>query len=280
VPFTVSHAAAALPFRKLKPIWPALVIGTLAPDFEYFLRLSDEDRTGHHFPGVVTFSLPLALLVFWLFEAFVREPIMELLPVGVQRRLPSPAKSNPKMWKTFAIVFGWIVCGIATHLAWDWCTHPHTWIWDHWAWLQQRVAIPFHRPVVMNKLVQLASSLFGLAALAIWFAIWYRHEIPAGNVQIRQLAPTRKFLIVGSMAALSVGAGCPLAYWRLLYLDPAMNPVGVVTTIVEAVILLFTVQILLYGIVRTYARRPERNPAKYADATRIPEANPGSQGPI
>lgn len=61
-------AAAALAFRKLNPIWPALVICTFAPDFEYFVRISDESRSAHHFPDVLIYALPLALIVLWPFE--------------------------------------------------------------------------------------------------------------------------------------------------------------------------------------------------------------------
>lgn len=266
MPFTLSHAAAALPFRKLKPVWPALVIGTLAPDFEYFLRLSDEDRMGHHFPGVLIFSLPLAFLVFWLFVSFVRQPIVELLPLGVQQRLPSPVRrqSTPG-WRGFAMAFGWIVCGIATHLAWDWCTHPHTWIWDNWGLLRQHVAIPFHRPVIMNKLVQLASSLFGLAALAAWFANWYTSTAPAREVHPNLTSSTRAS-IVAIMTGVAFGAGYPLASARVSYLDPPMNPLNLAATTTEAVILLFSIQLLLYGIVRTYVTRPPRQPRELREA--------------
>ena len=72
MPFTLSHAAAALPFRKFKPVWPALVVGTFAPDLQYFIWISDEDRSGHHFPQAVLYTLPLALLVLWVFEWWVK----------------------------------------------------------------------------------------------------------------------------------------------------------------------------------------------------------------
>ena len=39
MPFTLSHAAAALPFRRTRLIKSALVIGCFAPDFEYFIPL-------------------------------------------------------------------------------------------------------------------------------------------------------------------------------------------------------------------------------------------------
>src|SRR5271167_2744662 len=92
MPFTSSHAAAALPFRKLKPVWPALVIGTFAPDLQYFVWVSDEDRSGHHFPEVALVTLPVALLVLWALEWIVKGPAIELLPSGWQRRLQDKVK--------------------------------------------------------------------------------------------------------------------------------------------------------------------------------------------
>ncbi len=280
MPFTVSHAAAALPFRRLKPLWPALVIGTMAPDFEYFLRLSDEDRMGHHFPGVVLFTVPLALLVFWLFESYVRRPILELLPVDLQRRLQDTAKRQPvTSWKSLPTVLAWIVVGMATHLLWDWFTHPHTWVWYHWSWMRQKVAVPFHPPVVMNKLVQHASSLFGLSVLALWFALWYRRTAPAAQSHTKQFTAARKIAIVSIMTAVAFGAGWPLAYMRDFERDPALNTIGLAGTIVEAVMLLFAVQVLTYGIVRTYAMRSSKEPAGFTDTPHLSEARSQTEGP-
>ncbi len=259
MPFTLSHAAAALPFRRLKPVWPALVIGTFAPDFEYYLLLSDEDRTGHHMPGLLLLTLPLALLAFFLFEFCIREPVMELLPEGLQRRLQNqPKPERVTGWKHFLSIVGWIMCGIATHLVWDWLTHPNTWIWEHWGWLRQKVAVPFHPPVMMSKLVQYASTLFGLMVLAIWFALWYYRAIPAKKLEGKPFTAARKITIVGTIAAIALTAGIPLAVMRDFERDPALNTIGLIATTVEAVILLLCVEFLLYGVVRTYLLRSRK----------------------
>jgi Domain of unknown function (DUF4184) len=264
MPFTVSHAAAALPFGRLKPVWPALVIGTLAPDFEYFLRLTDEDRMGHHLPGLVILTLPLAILVYWLFEFYIRAPAQELLPEGLQRRLPKARAFAG--WRGLVGVVAWIVLGIATHVVWDWFTHPHTWIWEHVGWLRQKVPVPFHPPVVMSKLVQHASSLIGLVALVVWFAVWYHHAAPANEVRTKQLLAARKIATVGAIAAIAVGTGYPLGFMRDFDLDPALNPIGLSTAIFESVTLIFCLQILLYGIVRTYSVRSGRDRVRHVDS--------------
>ena len=128
MPFTLAHAAAALPLRKLKPVWPALVMGTFAPDLQYFIWISDEDRSGHHFPGVALVTLPLALLLLWVFERYVKGPAIELLPSAVQRRLQN--KLEPlsfRGWKRLALIVLWMAIGIMTHVFWDSFSHSHTW---------------------------------------------------------------------------------------------------------------------------------------------------------
>src|SRR5262249_2699501 len=117
MPFTLSHIAAALPFRSFKPFWPALLIGTMSPDFEYFLRLSDDDHLGHRFPGVLILTLPFALFVLWIFESYIREPAFELLPRSVQQRIKIDKQNCPfSEWKNFGSAIAWIGIGITTHL--------------------------------------------------------------------------------------------------------------------------------------------------------------------
>ena len=63
----------------------AVVVGTFAPDFEYFLRLAPDGRFGHTLLGSFALTLPLALLVLWLFHTLVKVPLVQLLPEAIQR---------------------------------------------------------------------------------------------------------------------------------------------------------------------------------------------------
>lgn len=259
MPFTVSHAAAALPFGRLKPIWPALIIGTMAPDFEYFLRLSDEDRAGHQLSGLLIWTVPLALLAYWLFESLLREPLVELLPRGVQVRISDAAPAaRAGSFRALPAAVSWILIGIATHLLWDSFTHSGTWFWYHWTWLQQMVPVPLHPPVVMSKLLQLVSSVLGLVVLAAWLGAWYAQTKPARSSRIRHLTGWLKCLIVGGMVLVALVIGVPLGIQRVRETDPAMNHIHVVSTVLEAFILLTCVQVLLYACVRTWKARSER----------------------
>jgi Domain of unknown function (DUF4184) len=213
LPFTVSHAAAFLPFRKLNLVWSAFIVGTLAPDFPYVIGNTRYRDLGHHFPGVVLFTLPAGLVVLWLFHNVVKQPFLELLPAGMQARLRAHAgEFRFGGRRRFVAVFGSLLLGIATHLVWDSFTHSFTWPWRHIRWLRQRVNIPLVGSVPSYAALQYASSIVGMLALAVWIWSWYRNSQPdnyAANVTSRFPAAVTMFAVAGlaglCRAALVVG---------------------------------------------------------------------------
>ena len=206
MPFTPAHAAAALPFRRLGLVPSALVIGTLAPDFEYFLHPGPNGRYGHTLPGVFFLSLPLALLVLWMFHAFVKRPFVELLPDGLQRRLVThlgefrfggPAR--------FLLIVASAFLGIATHVLWDSFTHSNTWPYHHWAVLRQMMDLPFMGMIPTYRILQHGSSLAGSGIVAIWFWIWYGNSTPSNRAVSGSIS--RKRAVVALVAAVAILGG-------------------------------------------------------------------------
>src|SRR5689334_8189344 len=141
MPFTVSHAAAVLPFRRTRLPWSALVIGSFGPDFQYFLRMSSMSRAWHYYPDVLLYCFPFCVLVYFVFESTMRRPLIELLPAGFQHRLSSKGRYPDSLRD-----LSWLLCaiclGIGTHMLWDSLTHPHTWFSKNIPVLRQSVALP------------------------------------------------------------------------------------------------------------------------------------------
>jgi hypothetical protein len=266
MPFTLSHAAAALPFQKLKPVWPALVIGTFAPDLQYFTWISDEDRSGHHFPGIVMLAIPLALLLLWLFECYVKGPAIELLPNSVQRRLQD--KVDPLSfwgWGRVVSIVLWISVGIATHVLWDSFTHYSSWITQRWSIFHQTVPLPFHHQPMVYKLLQHGSTVLGLLVLAAWVAAWYRKSTPVPRASLHPMSSFRKVTTVFIMAVGAVLIGYPAAIFRLTFHSGVINPLFRIVTIFEAMTLVLGIQVLIYGLARTLSGRTRRMPAPQLD---------------
>ncbi len=176
MPFTVAHAAAVLPFRKLKLIWSAAVIGSMAPDFPYVIGNIKYRDLGHQFPGVLWFTLPASFAVLWLFHNVIKRPVVGLLPTGMQERIHRQSgdfKFSPG--SRLLAILGSISLGIASHLIWDSFTHSHTWPWRHIAWLRGRLSIPLvHHQMPVFSFLQYASSTVGMLVLAVWVLLWYR----------------------------------------------------------------------------------------------------------
>lgn len=206
MPFTVAHAAAVLPFRKLKLVWSAAVIGSMAPDFPYVIGNIRYRDLGHQFPGVLWFSLPASLAVLWLFHNVIKRPVIGLLPTGMQQRLPSQSgdfRFGPAA--RFLAILGSVSLGIASHLIWDAFTHSHTWPWRHIAWLRGRLSIPLvHHQVPVFSFLQYASSAVGMLALAIWVLLWYR-SAPA--ISTTKSHPSSRFGLAVAMLAIAAAVG-------------------------------------------------------------------------
>jgi Domain of unknown function (DUF4184) len=219
VPFTLSHAAAALPLGRFRFVPSALVIGTLAPDFEYFIMLVPMDRYGHTLIGLFLLTLPMALVVLWIFHNLVKRPAVMLLPDAVQRRLVDHIGNFQfgGVGRFLLIVFS-ILVGAATHLLWDSFTHRTGWFFHHWALMRQPVSVPVLGSLPYYKVFQHTSTVLGLVILLVWFVLWYRRSAPSSQ-PIAAAPPARTrvailtaFAIVGSIGALiraTIGSRTP-----------------------------------------------------------------------
>jgi hypothetical protein len=266
VPFTLSHAAAALPFRRLKPIWPALVIGTFAPDLQYFILLSDEDRSGHRFPDLLLFTLPVSLATLWLFEWIVKRPAIDLLPSGVQRRLQDKVKPLPfRGWRQFSRIVFWIAAGTLSHLIWDQFTHPYTRTANYLPVLKTHVTPPFWHSVTVAGLLQDASTILGFLAICLWCSAWYRRTAPAPKTRVPEFPPLTKLFVVSIVGLVALFAGGVLAWYTLSdYLGPVSRSKRVAVIFI-AMTQLFCVEMLIYGLAITLATRTQRVPAPEFD---------------
>ena len=80
------------------------------------------------------------------------------------------------------------------------------------------------------------------------------------RASLHQLSPFRKVMVVFIMAVVAVLAGYPLAIVRLADHPLPLNPLFFIVTVFEATTLVFCVQVLIYGLARSYAARPRRIP--------------------
>jgi hypothetical protein len=177
------------------------VIGTLAPDFEYFLLLIPMDRYGHTVRGLFWLTLPIALLVLWTFHNFVKVPASMLLPDSIQRRLVGHLDEFQfRGLGRFLLIVISILVGAFTHLLWDSFTHRTGWFYHHWALLRQTVQVPILGPLPYYKLFQHVSTILGLGIVLVWLVWWYRTTKPADHAIAGAPSVSRRFATVAVLA--------------------------------------------------------------------------------
>nr|WP_281197248.1 HAD-IA family hydrolase [Paenibacillus glacialis] len=83
IPFTFAHPLYAAPLKLLKPKYVSLtgiILGSMAPDFEYFMALEPYQIMGHTTKGLFIQAIPLSLLLAYIFHRLIKVPLTHNLP--------------------------------------------------------------------------------------------------------------------------------------------------------------------------------------------------------
>jgi hypothetical protein len=249
MPFTLSHAAAALPFRRTRLVQSALVAGCFAPDFEYFL--GHHGAFGHTLPGAFLLDLPLAFAALWLFHRFLKEPLAACLPKGIRKRLDLGPRSLSidSAMRLMMIAFS-ILVGIATHIFWDSFTHQWSWLYHHWQFLGETVNLPWFGKRPWFGILQYLSSVFGLVVILLWCAHWYRSAPPIHRDPFAPNTVRLSRIVFACAFAAAMLAG----FLRAVALGTPSGITGAqrfATHIVITAISVFTLETIIFGFVWT-----------------------------
>jgi hypothetical protein len=182
MPFTLAHPAAALPFVRTRLVFSALVVGTMAPDMEYFLRLSTARPVGHTLPGFLWFTLPMGLVALVVWHELLKRPVVDLLPQAHRARLLPWCGAFP-FWpaRRLALILFSLMLGATTHVVWDSFTHQHSPGVSMVPMLLTRIDLLFGYSMPLYRVLQHASTFFGFVAIAGAYLWWYRRTQPVAT---------------------------------------------------------------------------------------------------
>ena len=174
MPFTLAHPAAILPFRRwcrIPGALSALVIGSMSPDFVYFLALDIDSDFSHSLEGLFLFCLPASFVVFALFHLVFKRPLTALLPARMRGALQLPEnvdKGGP--FRQGALLLAYIFLGACTHVVWDDFTHADGFAVRSLPLLRTVVDMGGGWTLPGYRVLQYGSSVLGL--LFLWRAAW------------------------------------------------------------------------------------------------------------
>lgn len=173
MPFTFCHPAIILPLTGIsrqKLSASALIMGSMAPDFEYFLKMRMSGVHGHTLSGIFYFDLPLTLALLFVFHLTVRDPLIRNLPTPFQKRFQPLLGFNWLNYvkhKWYVILYSALI-GIASHIFWDSFTHQGRFFAELIPWLHGYIDV-FNVRLLRTEFAQLASTVIG--AVVIFYAI-------------------------------------------------------------------------------------------------------------
>lgn len=171
MPFTFSHPAIVLPLTfidKKRYSVTALTIGSITPDFEYFLNFEPRSIYSHTWLGVFWYDLPLSIILFYLFNTLVKDELIDSLPPFLNSRFARFKNLKRIKYSTqkCLIVLTSLLIGITSHLFWDKLTHRSVQLVEY--------------PVEFYTFFWDGSSVVGAAAIA--FMIW---KMPKATIAIK-----------------------------------------------------------------------------------------------
>ena len=176
MPFTVAHPVAVAPLLALRSPWvhgTALVAGSIAPDFEYFLNGRMHGSFAHTGDGLFLFSWPAAVVLVVVYHLIVEPPLRYAFPEyflaidGHGPRRPWFEPSFRRLLGLFASAF----LGCLTHVTWDSFTHRRGFFVQHVASLRATIELPLLGQLTAYRAVQHLSTACGLLLLAAWAAL-------------------------------------------------------------------------------------------------------------
>ncbi|HEY0706782.1 MAG TPA: DUF4184 family protein [Polyangia bacterium] len=239
MPLTPCHAAAAWALVRIfrLPV-AAVVIGAMAPDFLYLLRLRPSGNFGHTLPGIVLFCLPTSLVVWALFTKFVRPWLVSLVPLSREGWARPPGRRDASQLQRLWLVTTGIVAGALSHVTWDAFTHDNGWGVQWFPVLARTLRLPGTSfEVHVYSLLQHGSTLFGGLFVLAWASSTVRDH---RSVMALSSAQRRRLVRAGAGLAGATTAGAVIngarAWERGLHHVLAHAAVGGMVALVAALL--------------------------------------------
>jgi hypothetical protein len=189
-----------------------LIVGSVTPDFEYFIRMRVTSIYSHTWTGMFWFDLPLALLLTFLYHYIIRNSFICNLPVFLKKRLSRymDFKWTDYFKHHFFTVIICLLVGIASHIFWDGFTHPGGDFVKRISWLRESSEVfGFH--ILNSRLMHIISTIVG--GILVFYAIL---RIPKATKYAKSRNPVYYwFIVIGTgVVATNLRILIGLHYWE------------------------------------------------------------------
>ncbi len=214
MPWTFSHPLAVLPIHRLfraRLNFAALVIGSLSPDFAYYVRQFPVAGFAHTLPGTLIVCLPTGLMALAIFYA-LRRPLCFILPQPHRAALMPLTVTPPRFnLRNFGIAAVSVLLGAWTHAFWDSFTHRGAWAVERFPVLNAPFARIGVSELPLSYFLQQLSTFGAGAALATLYFLWLRRQRAAATPTRDSLSDRSRYLLIGTLGVIAFALAAPSA---------------------------------------------------------------------
>ncbi len=223
MPWTFAHAAAVIPFKKAFPQrlhFLALIMGSMTPDFGYYIGQSALSNFSHSFPGLFIACIPIGILLTYslsftgkyfsiIFPEPHRSAFNHLIDIEKITSL-----------KGLLLLLIAIFLGSLTHIVWDSFTHAGRWGAVNIEILKNEAFRIGTLIFYGHSLLQYLSSILGTA-----FITWvYNNWLKKNDMRFFSCQPSDcwRYKLIGLLILLSLFISIPIAYLHTKHIPGAI----------------------------------------------------------
>lgn len=169
MPFTFSHPAIVLPFKNKYLNFSGLILGSMAPDFIYFVLFSPSSNIGHEFLGFFFFNLPMCFLINYVFYKYIQKVLILSMPNFILNKymyLTKLKNTLPSKKEKLKFAISCLI-GMITHVFWDSFTHISGFFVNNMDFLRGSINV-FNMSISIYKIIQHSSTIVGFLVIFIY----------------------------------------------------------------------------------------------------------------
>lgn len=169
MPFTFSHPAIVLPFKNKYLNFSGLILGSMAPDFIYFVLFSPSSNIGHEFLGFFFFYLPMCFLINYVFYKYIQKVLILSMPNFILNKyiyLTKLKNTLPSKKEKLKFAISCLI-GMITHVFWDSFTHISGFFVNNMDFLRGSINV-FNMSISIYKIIQHSSTIVGFLVIFIY----------------------------------------------------------------------------------------------------------------
>ena len=233
MPFTFSHAALVFPINWGFKKWTSmtgLIIGSMVHDFEKFINMRPGNTFSHTWEGIFWFSLPVGLLLCFIFHLLVRDPLIDNLPEHIRKRLHVYKGVNwlSHFKKHYLLICISIMIGAFSHIVLDGITKDHERLVRYSPLTGNGIHLSDAIYLSFSLIIEVLSGVIGLMLVYYFVLRLPKVSVPGQSIFNKAVFWSVCVLVGGTVVFLRISLDASVDKWELIITTISAFMIGLI----------------------------------------------------